>query len=90
LWEEIYTQKMNEDRNLEKPYQNYGLTLRNMEKIRELKCLLRASLERLDDLGNDPIKNEGLLINEKAILEVTHKEIRRLQKEGFNLEFDLG
>jgi hypothetical protein len=80
---------MNEDRNLEKPYQNYGLTLRNMEKIRELKCLLRATLERLDHLGKDPINNEGLLINEKAILEVTQKEIRRLEKENFASEFGL-
>ena len=80
---------MNEDRNVEKPYQNYGLTLRNMEKIRELKCLLRSTLERLDDLGKDPIKNEGLLINEKAILEVTHKAIRRLEKRSFDSEFGL-
>ncbi len=63
--------------------------LRNLERIRELRILLKSIQGNLDKMGKAPMQNEGIILGEKSILDATHREIRRLEKKNLSSEFGL-
>ena len=65
-------------------WEDPGLPLRNSEVIRGLRTLERSTRERLTELEKDPEFNNDLIIQEKAILDATQKEIQRLEKQSFS------
>ena len=60
-----------------------GLPLRNMGLIKELRSFEKYNQERLAELEKEPGSNKELIMQEKAILEATQKEIRRLERQSF-------
>jgi len=86
LREEVYTPKMSEARELERCQNS---PLQDLERIRDLRTLSKASQERMNDLEKDSMKNESLILQERSMLEATHKEIRRLERRIFAAEFEL-
>jgi hypothetical protein len=88
LWEEVHCQG-------ERPmihddfcfndffcWEDPGLPLRNMEVIKGLRTLEKSTQERLAELEKDPGSNKYLIIEEKAILEITQREIRRFERQS--------
>ncbi len=59
-----------------------GLPLRNMGLIKELRRFEKSAQARLAMLEVEPESNKNLIIEEKAILEVTQKEIQRLERQS--------
>ena len=64
-------------------WDDLGLSLRNMGLIKELRIFKKSIQERLAELEKEPVFNKELIIREKAILEATEKEIRRLERVTF-------
>ena len=64
-------------------WEDPGLSLRNMGLIKQLRTLERSSQERLAELEEDPVLNKELIMQERAILEATQKELRRLERKAF-------
>ena len=54
-----------------------------MGLIKELRTFEKSIEERLVELEKEPVFNKELIIGEKAILEATEKEIRRLDRVAF-------
>lgn len=63
-----------------------GLSLRNMAIMKELRTFVKAIEQKLAELEKDPILNKKLIMQEKAILEATQKEIRRIERQNLYLE----
>jgi len=68
-------------------WEDPGLSLRSMGLIRELRTFQKSVRERLAKLEKDPVLNNELIIQEKAISEAIQKEIRRLEKQSFYSQF---
>jgi hypothetical protein len=51
--------------------------------MKQLRTLEESIQAKLADLEKDPGLNKGLIIEEKAILKATQKEIRRLERKTF-------
>jgi hypothetical protein len=64
-------------------WDDLGLPLKNMGLIKELRTFEKSIQERLVELEKEPVFNKELIIGEKAILEATGKEIRRLDRVAF-------
>ena len=86
--EEIYTKKKKMIKNWISEeilqHQDFPLTLRNMERIKDLRILLESTQSRLSKLEKDG--KEDLITQERIILEGTRKEIRRLEREALHSE----
>jgi hypothetical protein len=67
-----------------------GLSLRNMGLIKELGTFEKSIQERLKELEKDPVSNREMIMQEKAILEATQREIRRLERQSFYSQFGPG
>jgi hypothetical protein len=63
-----------------------GLSLSIMQLVKDLKNFARAVQSKIDELQKDPSPNQELILQEKAILETTRKEIQRLERKAFYLE----
>jgi archaellum component FlaC len=64
-------------------WHNAGLTWRDFERIKYLEALLGAIKKELGKLEEDPVGNKELINQEKTILEVLQKEIRKLERKTF-------
>jgi len=64
-----------------------GVPLRNMGLIKEWRTFEKSTRERLAELEKEPASNKELIMQEKAILEATQKEIRRLERQCFYSQF---
>ena len=71
-------------------WEDPGLPLRNTGVIKGLRTFEKSTQERLAELEKDPQSNKNLIIQEKAILEATQKEIRRLERQSFYSQFEPG
>jgi hypothetical protein len=67
-------------------YQDFSLTLGNMERIKDLRILLKSTQKILTTLEKNPIGNIDLILQERVILEGAQKEIERLKRKAFHLE----
>ena len=63
-----------------------GLSLSIMELVKDLRTLARAIQAKIDDLEKEPLRNEELILEERAVLEATRKEIDKLERKAFYLE----
>ena len=68
-------------------WEDPGLPLRNTGVIKGLRTFEKSTQERLAELEKEPQSNFYLIIQEKAILEATQKEIRRLERQSFYSQF---
>ncbi len=64
-------------------WEDPGLSVRNMQRIKDLRTLMETIEKKLEDLEKDPIKNKELIPQEKALLEAAQREITRLQRQSF-------
>ncbi len=62
---------------------DYPVTLRNIDRIKDLRTLLGATQARLTELEKEPSKNEDMILQEKVIMSATRKEIERLKRDSF-------
>jgi hypothetical protein len=53
--------------------------LADVERIRDLRALLKATMKRLDEIEKEP-RNEEEMIKEKITLKAIEKEILRLER----------
>ena len=60
-----------------------GLSLRNIGLIKELRAFEKSVRERLAELEKEPTPNKELIMQEKAILKATQREIQRLERQSF-------
>ncbi len=65
-------------------WEDPGLSLRDMGLIKQLRTFENSIQEKLAELEKDAVTNQGLIIQERAMLEATQKEIRRLQRLSFD------
>jgi len=63
------------------------LSLRNMGLMKQLRTFEKSIQDKLAKLEKEPLLNRELIIQEKAILEATQKEIRRLERKAFYAQF---
>ena len=63
-----------------------GLSLSIMQLVKDLRTFARAVQTKIDELQKDPSPNQELILQEKAILETTRKEIQRLERKAFYSE----
>ena len=54
--------------------------------MRQLRTLEKSIQNKLSELEKEPVFNKELLIHEKAILEVTQKELNRLERKTLDAE----
>ena len=94
LWKEVHSQgekwkMIHDDFSFRDSFswEDPGLPLRNMGLIKELRTFQKSVRERLANLEKDPVLNNELIIQEKAISEAIQKEIRRLEKQSFYSQF---
>ena len=87
MWEEVYPQKMTEDWSEVLRCQN--LTLRNMERIKDLRTLMKAAQQKLNEHVKGGAADEVVILHEKVILEAVRKEIRRLEGKILYSEFGI-
>ncbi len=60
-----------------------GPSLRDMGLIKQLRTFENSIQEKLVELEKDPVPNRELIVQERATLEATQKELRRLEKKNF-------
>ena len=65
-----------------------GASLRSMGLIKQLRTLEEAIRDNVTDLETDQESDRELIMKEKALLEITQKEIQRLERK--TLEEELG
>lgn len=65
-----------------------GLSLSIMQLVKDLRTFARTAQTKLEELERDPSPNKELILQERAILETTLKEIRRLERKAFYSELD--
>jgi hypothetical protein len=91
MHEEIHLERKEkmEDWNLEEMLfpEDPTLTLRNMEKIRDLRTMLQATQEKLKEFEKDHSKNEEIIQQQRSTLKATYMEIRRLERNSLLSEF---
>ena len=63
-----------------------GLSLSIMQLVKDLRTLARAIQAKIDELEKEPLRNEELILEERAVLEATRKEIHNLERKAFYLE----
>jgi hypothetical protein len=63
-----------------------GLALSIMQLVKDLKTFAKAVQSKIDELEKDPSPNQGLISQERTILETTQKEIQRLERKAFYWE----
>ena len=68
------------------PRRKIGSSLRQMERIEELRILLRATSRRLSEIQKGPAVNGEGIIKEKALLKAIQREIWRLKQHAIFLE----
>ena len=59
-----------------------GLSLSIMQLVRDLRTLARSIQAKLDELEKEPLRNEELILEERAVLEATRKEIDKLERKA--------
>ena len=59
---------------------------KSMGLIKHLRTLEEAIRDRVADLETDPEPDKELVMKEKALLEITQKEIRRLERKALDEE----
>ena len=69
-------------------WEDPGLSLRNMRLGKQLRTLEKSIQNKLSELEKEPVLNKELIVQEKAILEATQKELDRLERK--TLEVELG
>ena len=67
-------------------WEDPGLSLRNMGLIKQLQTFEKSIQDKLAELEKDPMLNKELIMQEKAILEATQKEIRNLERKTLYAE----
>lgn len=70
-------------------WEDPGLSLRNIGFIKQLKGFVAVIENEIKELEKEPTLNAELIIREKAILEATRKELRRIERQNLYLELDL-
>jgi len=63
-----------------------GLSLSIMQLVKDLRTFARAVQTKIDELQKDPSPNQELILQEKAILETTRREIQRLERKALYSE----
>ena len=67
-------------------WQDPGLSLRSMGLMKQLRTLEKSIQNKLIELEKDPVLNKESIMKEKALLEATQKEIRRLERKTLDVE----
>ncbi len=67
-------------------WEDPGLSLRNMGLIKQLRTLEKSIQKKLTKLEKDPVLDKESITKEKALLEATQKEIRRLERKTLDVE----
>ena len=95
LREEIYYQReensmIHDDFSFNEPFswRDPGASLRSMGLIKQLRTLEEAIRDNVTDLKTDQESDRELIMKEKALLEITQKEIQRLER--ITLDEELG
>ena len=65
-----------------------GLALSIMQLVKDLNTFARAVQTKIEELEKAPSPNQELILQEKVILEITWKEIRRLERKAIYFELD--
>ena len=63
-----------------------GASLRSMGLIKQLRTLEEAIRDNVTDLETDQESDRELIMKEKALLEITQKEIQRLERKTLDEE----
>ena len=63
-----------------------GASLRSMGLIKQLRTLEGAIREKVTDLETDQEPDKESIMKEKALLEITQREIRRLERKTLDEE----
>ena len=93
LWQEVHDEgeksMMDEHSSFNKSFgwDDPGQSVRNMERIRQLRTYERATKEKLAELEEECPANAELIGQERATIEITRKEIRRIERILFYAEF---
>jgi hypothetical protein len=61
-------------------FRDAQLSMTDIERIRQLKTLKEASLERLARLEQDPRVGKDAVLIEKAVIHSTQRELHRLER----------
>jgi len=67
-------------------WEDSAMSLRSMGLMKQLRTLEKSIQAKLADLEKDPVLNKESIIQEKATLEATQKEIRRLERKTLDAE----
>jgi len=67
-------------------WEDPGLSLRNMRLGKQLRTLEKSIQNKLSELEKEPVLNKELIVQEKAILEATQKELDRLERKTLDAE----
>ena len=67
-------------------WEDPGLSLMRMGLMKQLRTLEKSIQNKLIELEKDPVLNEEPIMKEKALLESTQKEIRRLERKTLDVE----
>ena len=67
-------------------WQDPGLSLRNSGLIKQLRTFEKSIQDKFAELERDPVFNRELIMQEKAILEATQKQIRNLERKTLYAE----
>jgi hypothetical protein len=88
---EIHTEReeIMEDWKLEEMlrHQDSSLTLRDIERIKDLRILLQTTGEKLSQLERDPLSNQETRLNYKTMVQTIHREIQKLERKNLYTEF---
>jgi hypothetical protein len=57
-----------------------------MGLMKQLRTFIKSIQEKLTELEKEPVLNKELVAQEKAILEATQKELRRLERKTLYAE----
>jgi len=67
-------------------WEDPGLSLRNGRLIKQLRTFENSIQDKLTELEKDPAPNKQLILQERAILEATQKELHRLERKTLDVE----
>lgn len=93
LWQEVHDEgeksMMDKHSSFNKSFgwDHPGQSVRNMERIRQLRTFERATKEKLAELEEECPVNAEMISQERATIEMTRKEIRSLERILFYTEF---
>jgi hypothetical protein len=66
-----------------------GLSLRNMELLKELRTLEKSIQDKMVELEKELVLNKESIMQEKVTLGAVQRELHRLERKGFYYEFGL-